>query len=224
MGSFDAYSSSYNELLDDTLEKFGSDSSFFAQRKVEIVLENTLEIETPRILEIGCGIGNNLIILDRCVRCEEIVGIDISQESIEKVNMLNLKKTKVLSYDGRNIPFEEDSFDVVIIANVLHHIERKNHKEFLKEVYRVLKGKIFIFEHNTLNPVTRSIFNSCPFDKDAEMLSFSYANNILRNFGFSSLLTRFIHFIPPRLDKLLFVEKYLTKLPLGAQYYILGEK
>ena len=55
----------------------------------------------------------------------------------------------------------------------MHHIKKKDRRRILRELFRVLKpsGRLVIFEHNTLNPVTRKLVNECPFDVDAILIT-----------------------------------------------------
>jgi len=88
-----------------------------------------------KILDLGCGsaiIGKTFQDFFKA----EILGIDIVDKRVEKMPFQ--------IYDGKNIPFPENSFDVVLINYVLHHSE--NPITLLKEAKRVTKEKIVIFE------------------------------------------------------------------------------
>ena len=129
------------------------------------------------------------------------------------------------AFDGIHIPFE-NSFDVIFIANVLHHVPFENHVPILKHLYEKLKdgGTLFLFEHNPLNPLTVRAVNTCEFDRDAKLLNPLYANRVLKESGFARRNIRFVIFFPKFLSFLIPLEKYLRKLPLGAQYYFCGSK
>lgn len=66
-----------------------------------------------------------------------VTGIDISKEAIEQVKEISIKKCYEISfaqYDGHNIPFNDKTFDVVIIwaqtFGLMYGNEYK--REFLK--------------------------------------------------------------------------------------------
>lgn len=82
------------------------------------------------MLEIGSGTGFQLKFLKERARCA--VGIDI-ESSIFRENQTE----NIIEYDGRNIPFDDSSFDMVFSSNVLEHI--RNIDGFLVEMKRVLK-------------------------------------------------------------------------------------
>ena len=87
-------------------------------------------------------------------------------------------------------------------------------------------GRLYVFEHNPANPITRYIVKTCVFDKDAKLLTASYAIDLLMKNGFGKVTTRFMLFFP-RMKWLGFLhrlEKYMQKIPYGAQYMIRAEK
>lgn len=96
-----------------------------------------------KILDIGCGLGREAFPLSDMGF--EVTGIDISQEVINQVESLSAQKGYTIDfgmYDGHTLPFEADSFDVIIIwaqtFGLLYGNEYK--KEFLLECKRVLSS------------------------------------------------------------------------------------
>lgn len=69
-------------------------------------------------------------------------------------------KSQIQIYDGVNIPFNNDTFDIVVMHMVLHHVIN-NYNELLKDIYRVLKnGGVFIIEdHNFTNETTNNFID-----------------------------------------------------------------
>jgi hypothetical protein len=87
-------------------------------------------------------------------------------------------------------------------------------------------GRLYFFEHNPINPLTKYLVKTCVFDADAKLLTYQYSKKILKEVSFKNLKTHFIIFLPrmPWLKKLLGIEKYLEWLPLGGQYMIRAQK
>ena len=85
-----------------------------------------------RILDIGCGVGY-MIETFRQVAEVETVGLDISFESLS-ISKDNVGGNFVLG-NAEKLPFKNDSFDKLLIADVLEHIEDDHHA--LDEVCRV---------------------------------------------------------------------------------------
>ncbi|MDI6883296.1 MAG: class I SAM-dependent methyltransferase [Patescibacteria group bacterium] len=90
--------------------------------------------EGSKILDLGCGSGIVANEFQNFFKAE-IVGVDVKDFRISPIPF------KV--FDGRNLPFNENSFDIVLISYVLHHTQ--NPGELLREAKRVGK-KIIIFE------------------------------------------------------------------------------
>ena len=79
---------------------------------------------------------------------------------------------------------------------------------------------MYIFEHNPLNPVTRQVFENCPFDVDAEMLTTRQTHELALASGLRIQHSAYTLFFPKPLKILRPLERYLRWLPLGAQYYV----
>lgn len=103
-----------------------------------------------RVLEAGCGVGAQTVILAKNSPKASITSIDISGESVEKARFLTEKEgvTNVSFQvaDIFDLPFEEETFDHVFICFVLEHL--KNPLDALLSVKKVLKkeGTITVIE------------------------------------------------------------------------------
>lgn len=87
-----------------------------------------------KILDIGCGTGGLLRELTECGECQ---GLDLSEEALEYCRAKGLKN--VGKGSAENIPFPDNSFDVVLVLDVLEHIE--DDAAALKEIRRVMKNE-----------------------------------------------------------------------------------
>ncbi|MAM71954.1 MAG: hypothetical protein CMP91_12510 [Gammaproteobacteria bacterium] len=85
-----------------------------------------------RILEIGSGIGNGIL----GAYPSKIIGIDINPIAVDFCKHQGLK-AELIKEDG-NYPFNDNSFDVCVLDNVLEHIE--NPTQTLDECSRVLNN------------------------------------------------------------------------------------
>lgn len=111
-----------------------------------------------KILEIGCSFGYNLRYL-----CEkyhvEGYGIDPSPKAIEYGNSKLQKnvKLKLMQGSAENLPFECESFDIVIFGFCMYCINRKDIFKSVSEVDRVLKegGIVAIWDFDTNIPYMR---------------------------------------------------------------------
>ncbi len=110
-------------------------------KKFEEVLESLDESikETLTVLDAGCGHGNYVIDEYR-KNIAWASGVDVNQEAVKRNICLDEIKFSSLA----EIPYPNQSFDIVLSLWVLEHIENPN--KIFKEIFRVLKpGGYFIF-------------------------------------------------------------------------------
>ena len=93
-----------------------------------------------KVLELGCGTGDMWKGHEDLIKaCDRLVLSDFSEGMLENAKA-NLGDSAGLEYrviDIQNIPFEDESFDVVIANMMLYHVPDMNRG--LAEVRRVLK-------------------------------------------------------------------------------------
>jgi ubiquinone/menaquinone biosynthesis C-methylase UbiE len=224
---FDEYARDYRSVHTENIAISGVDSFYFVEMKVKL-LQQYEKNGYLNILDVGCGDGATELYMHRHFPNWKLTAIDVSEKSIKEARKKNIPNSIFKLYDGLQLPFDNDSFDVVYIANVFHHIDFAVHHKIMAEVTRVLKkeGRLYLFEHNPLNPVTRHLVNTCIFDKEAVLLKYSYIQQLLGESGFSAIKKSFIIFFPrKKIWKLLIAfEKYLTWLPFGGQYFFRAKK
>ena len=98
--------------------------------------------DNSKILDIGCGKGFMLYDLHRLIPGIEVRGIDISQYAID--NSVEDIKPYLNVGNAKNLPYNNNSFDLVISINTIHNFEQSNCIKALKEIERVSKGHSFI--------------------------------------------------------------------------------
>ncbi len=134
------------ERLADVLEKRAADS-----RQREMLHSYLSEIDFPpaaRVLEIGCGTGGVTRTLANWPGVCEAVGLDPSAVFLSKARELGsaIPNLSFEQGDGRSLPFNDKSFDVVIVHTTLCHVP--DPAGLAAEAYRVLrpKGCLAIFD------------------------------------------------------------------------------
>jgi len=220
--NFDEFAENYRNIHTENIKISGTDSYYFAEMKVRL-LKNTEKDTSTTLLDVGCGDGATEFFFQQYFPHWKIDGIDVSSESIQVAQKRNLSNATFQVYNSFTFPFEDNSFDRVFIAGVLHHIAFKQHDKLIKEIYRVLKknGKLLLYEHNPLNPLTRYLVNTCVFDKNAQLLMPWYTKNLLQENKLHMEQLQYIIFFPRKgmLSKLIFLEQYLQWIPFGGQYF-----
>jgi len=103
-----------------------------------------------QILDVATGTADLAIELTR-LNPEHITGVDISEKMLyfgqQKIQRLKLQEKICLKQsDAENLPFENETFDLVTVAFGVRNFE--NHSKGLKEIARVLKkrGQIAVLE------------------------------------------------------------------------------
>jgi len=231
MSEFDKFADNYDDIHSENIKTSGYRPSYFDEMKIREVYSSLKshgkESGAIKFLNFGCGIGKSEKYIRKYFPDSMICSVDVSAESVKAAREKNkyLEGIRFETFDGYHIPFEVE-FDVIFIANVLHHVPFDRHLSLLKNLRSKMKkeGALFLFEHNPLNPLTVRAVNACEFDKDVRLLNPLYTRTILSQSGFIWRKMRFIIFFPKFLSFLVPCEKYLKKLPLGAQYYYIAKK
>jgi SAM-dependent methyltransferase len=107
------------------------------QRLVERLYR--LKPSPGRLLEMGCGEGRTLLALNE--REIEVSGVDVHEPALSALRNAGIDAR---ACDMRSLPFEDQAFDWVLIANSLHHIP--NPKDAVREAARVARHGIVICE------------------------------------------------------------------------------
>lgn len=225
---FDEYAQSYGAGMEDPLKallgKSAEDyiavkSDWLAARFPRLVSDAGL-----RLLDYGCGAGALLRVLRTQGWKASLEGCDISPGMLDAARKnwpaeLGVPPTLALQR-GSLTPYEEGSFDFVVISAVLHHVPPAERNSVIGEIRRVLRpgGHIIIFEHNPLNPVTRYVVARTPIDRNAILLGAGESTSLLEGQGFARPATEYIMFTPPGIPSLRVVDGLLRWCPLGAQY------
>ncbi len=91
----------------------------------------------PKILDVGCGKGFLLYDFLKLIPNAEVYGIDISDYAI--TNSKPEVRDRLQKGDATNLPWEANTFDLVISINTLHCLEAHDLFAALKEIERVGK-------------------------------------------------------------------------------------
>ncbi len=98
--------------------------------------------EKSKILDIGCGKGFMLYDFKRKLKDISVTGLDISQYAIN--NSIEDLKSDLIVGNAKNLPFQDNSFDLVISITTIHNLENNDLRNSLNEITRVTKKNSFI--------------------------------------------------------------------------------
>ena len=94
----------------------------------------------PRILDVGCGTGANLLMLSKYGEAE---GVDVSEDALAFCRERGLNQVRLGA--GEELPYEDDTFDLVTAFDVVEHMD--DDLAGLREMHRVLRpgGRALLF-------------------------------------------------------------------------------
>lgn len=112
-----------------------------AQTLDELIHCDSIFPKGSRVLEAGCGVGAQTVIMAKKNPQTHFVSVDISAESIKEAQITiaaeNLNNVELKQGDIFNLPFLEESFDAVVLCFVLEHLP--NPSEAINKLLRLLK-------------------------------------------------------------------------------------
>lgn len=224
---FDKFADEYLATHAANIRASGESPAYFAEYKIKDIAE-ALGNHQPvgDILDFGGGIGASVPYVRRYFPNAALTCLDVSTRSLDLARERHGDVAAFVHFDGHQIPFADNSYDVAYAACVFHHIDTAQHQSLLREIRRVLRpgGHAFVFEHNPLNPLTRHAVNTCEFDENALLITGPAMRRVMKTAGFGDARLRYRIFFPRILSGLRRLEPLLTWLPFGAQYYVAGSK
>lgn len=114
----------------------------FWQPVMPTLIEHFALTKESSVLDVGSGKGFMLYDLTLAVPGIKVQGIDISTYAIN--NTLESIKPFVNQGDAKKLPFEDNSFDVVISINTVHNLAINDCKQSLREIQRVARKGAFV--------------------------------------------------------------------------------
>ena len=123
----------------------------FLQKVVDLIPK-----DATRILDIGCGVGLFRWLIVEQIPQTSVIGMDMSWYMLtHQVRIPNMINSSLVQGIAPNIPFKENSFDVVVavqfLSEVLCFSGEKGFFDTIKQVKRVLKegGILVVLDHQS---------------------------------------------------------------------------
>ena len=126
--------------FDRAAEKFDDDDPSFynmCRKDYPDVLAETIREPFSDLLDAGCGTGAMLGMFKMDYPGRNYTGVDLSEKMIETAKKKHLDGICFVAGDCENLPFADDSFDVVTCSMSFHHYP--NPEKFFVSLHRVLR-------------------------------------------------------------------------------------
>lgn len=108
-----------------------------------------------KVLDIGCGRGE-LVFWSLAQGASQATGIDYSSAAIGLANQARTHyppsvraRAKFQVMDAKNLRFSPQSFDVVLMTEVLEHLYPEEQDQVMSRITKVLKPSGFLFVHTS---------------------------------------------------------------------------
>ncbi|MBI4652313.1 class I SAM-dependent methyltransferase [Candidatus Desantisbacteria bacterium] len=187
---------------------------------IELVANKCKELASKKILDVGCGDGKATDVIQKITNAD-VTGIDISDRAIAFAQLLSAKP----AFKNINIFDIEDSFDTVIMIEVLEHLEADMALKFLKKIYQIMKdsGSLIITVPSNLFPMLHPghvrHFNKNDLEKVLNSSGFIikeviFQHNMLfdRRFGISFPIRTMLRLLSSRFFKSSVLDRVLSKI------------
>ena len=149
----------------------GQSATIDAPLAMELIARAAAASTSPisRVLDIGCGAGNNTLKLLEYAPNLNCDLLDLSGNMLAraKARVSASKKGNIRTFCGdfRNIPLEENSYDVVLACAVLHHLrDDRDWESAFKKIFSILRkgGSFWITDlvSHSLEKVQDLMWNS----------------------------------------------------------------
>jgi ubiquinone/menaquinone biosynthesis C-methylase UbiE len=112
------------------------------QQSTDELIEMCHITRGSQVLDIGCGVGVTPCYIARTFGCQ-VVGVDVREAMVQRARARALResvgeRTEFRVADARELPFDDDAFDVIICESVLAFLQDR--EKAMGEFVRVAKS------------------------------------------------------------------------------------
>ena len=177
---FDVVRSHYNNAYAARMDRFAQSKKY--EGELRKMVSGLLIDSRFTVLDLGCNTGQSMYRAHQWTGCT-VVGIDQNRCAIEQAK-LQFPDYRFDYYASDTLPFENGSFDAVMLNHVIAHVAKPT--ELMKEVFRVLKpsGRVGIITPNRyykLSMLLVNLFNN--YNPDRTILRYYTTSSLSKLFG-----------------------------------------
>ncbi len=124
------------------------DGPMLIARMRRALLTQMGDLSNKKVLDVGSGTGTMSIMIKQVHATAEVVGLDGDSQILEIARSkaqnlgIEIRFDQGMAFD---LPYPNESFDVVLTSMMLHHLSRDDKQTTAQEMYRVLRpgGRLF---------------------------------------------------------------------------------
>ena len=196
-------------IPDDVIQRYLNAHTAPTNHPKDTLFSMILPLDGKRVLDYGCGAGENACLLAACGA--HVTGFDISPVSISKARrraeLMGLSdRTRFDVLPAGQTNYADQSFDIIIGFAVLHHLHMILDDVYI-EINRLLKpdGAVYFIEPVANNNLLRKLRHKVPVElvatADERQLEYHELERV-RDYGFPEVTFQHFRFIE-RLHRLL---------------------
>lgn len=200
--------------FDSSVKEYSQKSRLFRYSKIDDYLTSLNLKSDVYILEVGAGGGQYLSLLSKR-GYQNIIALDISKKLLKTIKSEKINK---IVADAENLPFKDNSIDVIISVSLLHHLvsssprsSKRKAESAVKEMSRVARNLILVDESPT---VRHKIFTYLCYYITYLVSIFNIFNIVIVNFMTPEDLREIFQHTSARYSKIKIIKRDISKLPL----------
>lgn len=157
------------------------------------IIDELKKMDFNDVLDCGCGTGPMIEIMQENYPDKKFTGLDFTPQMIAKAKEKNIPNAQFVVGDCENLPFEDNTYDVIICTNSFHHYP--NPQAFFNNVYRVLRknGRLILRDYTAssavvwlMNHIEMPLANLCGHG-DVRVYKKSEYETMLKKAGFTTI-------------------------------------
>ena len=225
--AFDSHADDYEAQLLNGLKVSEESKKFFAQGRIDFLRrwwDRRGRPEPLRIIDYGCGIGDVTALLAKVFPAAQVEGFDPSPRCVERASARyasdRVRFELLRGFEARG----PKPADLVHLNGVVHHVLPADRPHLFRAVAASVApgGVVALFENNPLNPGTHIVMAHIAFDRGAVKVPPWEARRRLRVAHLNPLATGYLFYFPRSLRAFRPLERWLSRLPFGAQYGVIA--
>ena len=206
-------------FADDNRRVFGDSRQVYLRRKA--VFLRKLAPDVPWWLEAGAGNGEFAAELIS-QGCRTL----LLDSSLDLLRSFRGASEGLVEADAACLPFPDAGVPGVVCSCLLHHLDDRSLRAFMREAARVLApgGPLVVFDHNPLHPAVQWLIRMLPYDRDARLVTPRVTKSAMRSAGIEPAGTAWLNTVPASLPSLEWLDKLLSGIPAGTQWAVWGRR